>query len=243
MGENKIKGYSILSVYKIPWIIDDQNEKINANYYNLEHLFKSELFIKDPEFDSEASQQIISLYKYALRISGGIYDPEELLNDTFIRAFRFYNKYNKQIDFKSWLKMIMRNCFINQYRKLKQNSYENNQELEKLKENIISNLINPRLAENKEFLALLDLEIIKTIASFQNEFKSVMILKYIEGFNDAEISVLMDYSIDEVKGILLVGRNYLEGKLIHFDKYFKFAKVIKINKLENTKLIQKSVIM
>ncbi len=243
MGNNKIKGNSVLSVFKVPWIIDTQNEKINANYYNLQHLFESELFIKDPEFDSEASQQIKSLYQYALKISNGIYEPEELLHDTFIRAFRFYNKHNKQIEFESWLKMIMRNRFINRYRKLKQSTNEKNQELEILKENIISNLINPLLAENNEFLALLDLEIIKIIASFQNEFKSVIILKYIEGFNEAEISILMDYSIDEVKGILLVSRNYLQGKLIHFDKYFEFAKVIKLNKLKNTELVQKSVNM
>ncbi len=241
MGKSKIKDYSILRVYKIPWIFDDKMEKINENYYNLEHLFQSELFRKNPDFDLEVSQHLKALYNYALRVSGDLYNPEELLHDTVIRAFRFYHKYNKQIDFKPWLKMIMRNCFINRYRKLKQPPIEDIQDLENLNNNIISNLINPRLVENKEFLTLLDLEIIKALASFQNEFKSVMILKYIEGFNETEISVFMDYTIDEVRGILLIGRNYLQGKLIHFDKFYKFAKVIKLNTLKNTELIRQSV--
>ena len=240
MGKIKIKDYSILRVYKIPWIFDDNMEKINENYFNLEHLFQSELFRKNPDFNLEIAQHLKSLYKYALKVSGEIYDPEELLHDTIIRAFRFYHKYNKQIEFLPWLKMIMRNCFINRYRKLKQIAFQDIQDLETFNKNIISNLINPRLGENKEFLTLLDLEIIKALSTFQNEFKSVIILKYIEGFNESEISLLMDYTVDEVKGIILVGRNYLQGKLIHFDKYYKFAKVIKLNTLRNSKLIQKS---
>jgi RNA polymerase sigma-70 factor, ECF subfamily len=243
MEKIKIKNYLILEKYKIPWIIDDKKEKINERYYDLENLFHSELYRKNPDFDLDASKQIKPLFNYALRISGEIYDPEELLNDTFIRAFRFYHKFNKQVYFNARLKMIMRNCFINRYRKCKQNVFEVFQELDNFDKNIISNSINKQLVENNEFLTFLDLEIIKIFKSLQNEYKSVMILKYIEGFNEAEISLLFNLSVDKVINILLEGRNYLQEKLNHFIKLCRFAHAIKLNAFENTNYIRKSVSM
>ena len=69
------------------------------------------------DFQREAVPHMDALYHYALRMTGSNDDAKDLLQETYLKAFRFWNKYEKGTNVRAWLYRIMKNTFINMYRK------------------------------------------------------------------------------------------------------------------------------
>ncbi|MCA9779257.1 MAG: RNA polymerase subunit sigma, partial [Candidatus Eremiobacteraeota bacterium] len=67
----------------------------------------------DADFQEEALPHLDALYRYALRLTRNDKDAEDLLQDTFLRAYRFWEKYKKGSNCKAWLFRIMKNQFLN----------------------------------------------------------------------------------------------------------------------------------
>jgi len=72
---------------------------------------------KYAEFENEIIPHMNALYNFALRITGNSDDADDLVQDTFLKAFRFYDKFEKGTNSKAWLFRILKNSFINDYRK------------------------------------------------------------------------------------------------------------------------------
>ena len=73
---------------------------------------------KDLEFQREAVPHMDALYNYALRMTGNSDDADDLLQDTYLKAYRFWDKYEKGTKIRAWLFRIMKNSYINLYRKV-----------------------------------------------------------------------------------------------------------------------------
>ncbi len=72
---------------------------------------------KNKEFEQEAVPHMDILYNYALRMTSSPDDAADLVQETFLKAFRFWDKYEKGTNIRAWLFRILKNSFINKYRK------------------------------------------------------------------------------------------------------------------------------
>ena len=71
------------------------------------------------EFEKVALHHMDSLYSTALRYTHNVQEAEDLVQDTYMRAYRFFDKYQKGTNFRAWICRIMTNTFIKKYRKKK----------------------------------------------------------------------------------------------------------------------------
>lgn len=75
---------------------------------------KNELY---PGFEKEAMPHMDALFNFALRMTGDSDDVNDLVQETYLRAFRFFDKFEKGTNCKAWLFRIMKNTYISIYRK------------------------------------------------------------------------------------------------------------------------------
>lgn len=69
-------------------------------------------------FEEEARPHLDTLYSTALRLTRSSVDAEDLVQDTLVRAYRFYDRFEAGTNFKAWLLRIQMNTFVNRYRRL-----------------------------------------------------------------------------------------------------------------------------
>ena len=69
------------------------------------------------EFIKLSFEHMDALYSTALRLTRNQLDAEDLVQDTFVRAYRFFDKFESGTNFKAWIFKILTNTFINKYRK------------------------------------------------------------------------------------------------------------------------------
>src|SRR5689334_24852440 len=69
------------------------------------------------EFESLSLDHLDALYSAGLRLTKNERDAEDLVQDTFLRAFRFFDKFERGTNMKAWLFKILTNTFINKYRR------------------------------------------------------------------------------------------------------------------------------
>jgi RNA polymerase sigma factor (sigma-70 family) len=71
------------------------------------------------DFDSQTMPYVDSLYNTAYRMTGNSQDAEDLVQETFFKAYKYYDKFEEGTNLKAWLFKILKNTFINNYRKKK----------------------------------------------------------------------------------------------------------------------------
>src|SRR5690606_23464884 len=74
-------------------------------------------FQKQIDFEREMIPHLDSLYNFAIRLTTDPIDAEDLVQDTIVKAFRFFGSYEKGTNAKAWLFRILKNSYINNYRK------------------------------------------------------------------------------------------------------------------------------
>ena len=107
---------------------------------NTEDLNISEMEIeRQQEFQTEAVPHKDALYNYALKIVRNSDDAQDLVQDTYYKAYKSYHQFQGGTNSKAWMFMILKNTFINNYRKLKREpSKVDYDEIEDIYENIKS---------------------------------------------------------------------------------------------------------
>ena len=185
----------------------------------LEGLSERDLKKRKEDFDREAMPHMKLLYNYALRMSGDREDADDLVQDTYMRAFKFFHKFEKGTNCKAWLFRIMKNCYINRYRKNKKEppkvDYE---DVQNFYDSIRSELVDPNDLEQKVFANLLDDDVMNALNSLQDDYKTVVILCDLEGLSYDEISEFLDCPIGTVRSRLHRGRKILQNKLTEYAK-------------------------
>ena len=174
--------------------------------------------IKD-EFEKEAMPHMNLLQNYAHKMCGNELDADDLVQDTYLRAYRFFHKFEKGTNCKAWLFRIMKNLFINNYRKTqKQPNKVDYDEIENFFENVKSDKLDSNDLQEKVFANLLDDEVMHALNSMQDDFKTVVILCDIEGLSYEEIADFIKCPIGTVRSRLHRGRKMLQEKLISYAK-------------------------
>ena len=184
-----------------------------------ESISQEELENRREDFEKEAMPYINLLQNYAYRMCGNRLDADDLVQETYLRAFRFFNKFEKGTNCKAWLFRIMKNLFINNYRKSqKQPGQVDYSEIENFFDNIKSKKIDSNDLQEKIFSHLLDDDLTNALNSLQDDFKTVVILCDLEGLSYEEIAEFVQCPIGTVRSRLHRGRKLLQQKLFEYAK-------------------------
>lgn len=172
-------------------------------------------------FESEMNPHLDALYRNALRLTGNANDAEDLLQDTYLRAYRFFYQYQPGTNAKAWLFRIMNTVFLNDYRKKARQgetvSYDGledfylyNRLVEDLSGSDHPEIENPE----KAVLEQLDIEMIqRAIDALPIEFRETVALATLEEMSYQEIADTLSIPVGTVRSRLSRGRKLLQKAL------------------------------
>jgi len=168
-------------------------------------------------FERDAIPHMDALYNFALRLTGDSDDAGDLQQETFLRAYRFFDKFERGTNCKAWLFRIMKNIYLNDYqKKSKQPVKLDYEEVEAYYETVKPSSTDESYMDRDQFDNLLDDEVSTAISSLQEEFRTVIILSDIEGFTYEEIAEFLDCPIGTVRSRLHRARKMLQQKLVKY---------------------------
>ena len=169
-------------------------------------------------FNREFMPHINSMYNFAFRLTMDEDDANDLVQDTYLKAFRFISSFERGTNAKAWLFRILKNSFINDYRKkTKEPSKVDYQEVETFydsEEAAGTDQTTDLRAETVQ--DLLGDEIANALNSLPVDFRTVIILSDIEGFTYEEMAKILDIPIGTVRSRLHRARQLLKDKLKNY---------------------------
>ena len=166
------------------------------------------------DFEREAIPHMDALYNFAFKMTGDSDDANDLVQETYMRAFRFFDKFENGTNCKAWLFRIMKNTFINVYRKESKSPEKvDYEEIENFYENIKASNTDDAHLEKDIYDNLLDDELTKAISTLPEDFRTVILLCDIEGFTYEEIADFVDAPVETVRSRLHRARKMLFTKL------------------------------
>ncbi|MEQ8470942.1 MAG: sigma-70 family RNA polymerase sigma factor [Marinoscillum sp.] len=165
-------------------------------------------------FDNEFLPHLDAMYNFAYRLTFDQDDAKDLVQDTFMKAYRFINSFEKGTNAKAWLYRILKNSFINDFRKKsKEPSKVDYQEVENFynSDNVDeSKTVDLRIDTVKDMMGD---EVTNALNSLAVDFRTVIILCDLEGFTYDEMAKILDIPIGTVRSRLHRARNLLKEKL------------------------------
>lgn len=175
---------------------------------NLFNVFKQKLNTMTAiEFNTMIVMQSSSLKGYALRFTRDSEDADDLVQETLLKALTYYKKFNEGTNLKGWLYTIMKNTFINNYRRItKRNSFVSQSDEINSAQLMYSSSNN--LGENKFVMQ----DIKGALDKLPNEYR-IPFDKYFEGFKYHEIAEELAIPIGTVKTRIHVARKLLKKDL------------------------------
>ncbi len=172
-------------------------------------------------FNKEFMPHIDSMYNFAFRLTMDEDEAKDLVQDTYLKAFRFINSFQQGTNAKAWLFRILKNSFINDYRKKsKEPSKVDYQEVETFynseeadgESSVTTDLRTESVQE------LIGDEVAMALNALDVDFRTVIILCDIEGFTYEEMAKILDIPIGTVRSRLHRARNLLKEKLRSYAK-------------------------
>lgn len=174
---------------------------------------------KNDIFNNEFLPHINSMYNFGFRLTLDRDDAKDLVQDTYLKAYRFVESFQKGTNAKAWLFRILKNSFINDYRKkTKEPSKVDYQEVETYYN---SEDVNRQITPDLRVESLKDMigdEISNALNALDVDFRTVIILCDLEGFKYEEMAKILDIPIGTVRSRLHRARNLLKEKLSEYAK-------------------------
>ena len=174
---------------------------------------------RQKEFEAEAVPHMDLLYNFALRTTGNPDDARDLLQETFLKAYRFWDKYEKGTNIRAWLFRIMKNSYINRYRKeTREPGKVDYDDVENFYDSIRAESTDTNDLQEKLFGNILGDEVTQALQSLPEDFRTVVILADIEGLSYEEIAEFLNCPIGTVRSRLHRGRKMLQIQLYDYAK-------------------------
>jgi RNA polymerase sigma-70 factor (ECF subfamily) len=166
------------------------------------------------DFEQEALPHLPALYSAAIRMTRNEKDAEDLVQDTLLRAYRFFDTFQAGTNCKAWLFRIMTNVFCNHYR-------------EREREHVVMNEAESSSANLEQFVGgtetrdvetallgrMVSGDVERALASVPPDFRMAVILADLEDFSYKEIAEIMDCPAGTVMSRLFRGRKILQDLL------------------------------
>ena len=169
-------------------------------------------------FEKEALPHSDLLYNYALRMTNNAEDARDLVQETYLKAYRFWDKFEPGSNCRAWLFKIMTNIFINDYRSKSRTPVSVN--VDDIDDNYLygqlANLGPEANPEQQMFAKIFDDDVKKAIEELPDDFRLVVVLSFLEGFSYQEIADIADLQLGTVKSRLHRGRKLLQKQLFEY---------------------------
>lgn len=168
-------------------------------------------------FQADALPLLDSLYGAALRMTRNPQDAEDLVQETMLRAYRAFDRFEAGTNLKAWLFRILTNAYINTYRKRQREpqkvSADEVEEFDLYQELKNHDTQFEATPESIVLDSLVDSDIIDAIEDLPEQFRLAVVLSDIEGFSYAEMAEIMDVPMGTVMSRLHRGRKALQKRL------------------------------
>ncbi len=170
-------------------------------------------------FEEDALPYLDQLYGTALRMTRNSADAEDLVQETFAKAFAAFGSYQQGTNLRAWLFRILRNTYINVYRKSKRQP--NSDSAEELTDGQLLDIETRtaggvRSAEVEALERLGDKDINEALAALPEDFRTAVYLADVEGFSYKEIAEIMETPVGTVMSRVHRGRKSLRGLLTEY---------------------------
>ena len=180
---------------------------------------------KDRVFENELMPHVRPLYNFAYSLCGNQDDANDLVQETFLKAYKFLDSFQIGTNAKAWLFRIMKNSFINDYRKSSKEppkvdyqeveSYYNSDDVDvQLTSDLRIEAINGMMGD----------EVATALNNLDVEFRTIIILCDLEGFKYEEMAKILDIPIGTVRSRLHRARQLLKEQLLEYSIKMGFTK-------------------
>ena len=172
---------------------------------------------KRKEFEAAALEHLDMLYSVALRLTRDEQNAEDLVQDTYLRALRFFDRFEYGTNLRAWLLRIMTNIFVNGYRRRqKEKQLAEQVEQGSAAEVLLSSAAvgQLRYPENQVMTGLLRRELVRALDDLPEDFRVPMVLADVYGFSYREISDIQECPIGTVMSRLHRARKSLQVRLM-----------------------------
>lgn len=180
---------------------------------------------KGDVFNNEFLPHIRSMYNFGFRLTLDRDDANDLVQDTYLKAYRFVESFQKGTNAKAWLFRILKNSFINDYRK--KSKEPNKVDYQEVETYYNSEEVDRQITPDLRVESLNNMigdEISNALNSLDVDFKTVIILCDLEGFKYEEMAKILDIPIGTVRSRLHRARNLLKEKLGEYAKTMGYNK-------------------
>jgi RNA polymerase sigma-70 factor (ECF subfamily) len=174
-------------------------------------------------FVEQSMEYMQPLYTAALRMTRNAADAEDLVQETYLRAYRAFGSFQEGTNLRAWLYRILTNTFINSYRSKKRRpevtDVEDIEDLYLYKRLGASTSTDQgRSAEEELFEHITDTEVKEAIEALPEQFRMAVLLADVEGFSYKEIADMLDVPIGTVMSRIHRGRRALQKALLEFGR-------------------------
>ncbi len=204
-----------------------------AQYSAVSHLESSTVPDTQPKLERERFEALAlpyldSLYNTALRLTRNAQDAEDLVQETYFKAYRNFDQFQPGTNLKAWLFRILKNSFINEYRKRQSEPSQGDfAEIEQGYEGAIDGSRwtgSPTTPEEEALASALDEDVQKALEELPEDYRMVLLLADLEDFSYKEIAEILEIPLGTVMSRLYRARKQLEAALLRYARnrgYFK----------------------
>jgi RNA polymerase sigma-70 factor (ECF subfamily) len=175
------------------------------------------------KFTELAMEHMPSLYTAALRMTRNPADAEDLVQETYLKAYRAFGSFTEGTNLKAWLYRILTNTYINTYRAKKRRPEES--DIDDLENFYLYRRLGGlegasagRSAEDEVLDHFTETEVKEAIEALPEQFRMAVLLGDVEGFSYKEIAEILDVPIGTVMSRLHRGRRALQKRLYEFGR-------------------------
>ena len=177
-------------------------------------------------FERDALQYMNQLYAAAMRYTRNPEDAQDLVQDTYAKAYTSFHQFEPGTNLKAWLYRVLTTTFINNYRKDQRRPQTSDSELEdwQLAEASSHTSDQGKSTEDVVLENLPDSDIKNALAQIPEEFRMVVYLADVEGFSYKEIAEIVGVPTGTVMSRLHRGRKQLRDKLTDYARERGYVK-------------------
>ncbi len=171
------------------------------------------------DFEANAMPFMDSLYNTAFRMARNAEDAEDLIQETYLKAYKYYDKFREGTNFKAWLFKILKNTFINKYRKNQKVPTQSDfADIEGVFEDQVSEQYQGSISdpETHFFESRMDGQVHEALQSIPADYRLAVLLADLEGFAYKEVAEILDVPVGTVMSRLYRGRRPLEKAMLEY---------------------------
>ncbi len=175
------------------------------------------------EFEEVALVHLDALYQTALRLTRSRAEADDVVQETFLRAFRSFDRFNPGTNCRAWLFTIMRNAFLNRVRAASREVLEEDMDRREAEwtPTAVSGVLSP---EETFFQTVLHGDVDRALKELPMPFREAVIFADLEGLSYREIADVLGCPIGTVMSRLSRGRRLLRATLLRFAREHGYVK-------------------